>query len=274
MSKPTTIYAILDPRNNEVRYIGKSSWYQHRKSNHLREARKGNNTTHVYRWINSLLEQGISPEFVELEYIPSDEDWVEAEKFWISYFKNLGARLCNHTLGGDGNCGYKFNKEQLILHSTRIRRLFKDGILKARKGEENPQSKLTKNDVKLILFLYYSTDMPITTISKIFNYRDLNSIIHGYRWKELDWYRLELELKYNKRNKKERLTEEVVKSILIFYYSNTQKTRKHFNKEYGTNISQSCWRGIVYGYNWPQLHPLRNELIAKYGIRGTFGIDK
>lgn len=274
MSKPTTIYAILDPRNNEVRYVGKSAWFAHRKSNHLREAKKGTNTTHVYRWIGALLKQDLKPEFIELETVPIGEDWVEAEKFWISYLKSLGASLCNHSSGGDGICGYKYNEEQLIEHRIRIRRLYKEGIIKPKKGEGNSQSKLSQNDVKLILFLYYSTNNSLVNIAKLFNYGDLTPIVHGYIWKELDWYRLELAAKYNKRHKKEWLTEEIVISILEFYYSNPDKTREHFNKENGITISQPCWRGIVYGYNWPQLHSVRKELIEKYGIRGTFGIDK
>ena len=59
------------------------------------------------KWIKSL--QPDKPIMIELETVFND--WVEAEQFWIAYFKSLGARLTNLTVGGEGAVGYKATEE-------------------------------------------------------------------------------------------------------------------------------------------------------------------
>lgn len=94
----TNIYALLDPYTNEVRYIGKTKYsLTHRLSGHLQS--KQNN--HRCNWIASIVKQGKLPNIILIE---QTYHWEEAEIFWISYFKFLGARLVNSTSGGEGSC--------------------------------------------------------------------------------------------------------------------------------------------------------------------------
>lgn len=69
---------------------------EHRLKGHLRTAREGR--THVSTWIRSLDEP---PVVRVLEECPRDE-LNERERYWIAKLKADGAKLCNHTEGGDG----------------------------------------------------------------------------------------------------------------------------------------------------------------------------
>ncbi len=96
----TYIYTLSDPLTGEVRYVGKTTNLKQRFENHLRERKN----THKINWIKSLAAQGLKPELLELEVVESgdESDWQSAEKFWISYLRFLGCRLCNLVDGGIG----------------------------------------------------------------------------------------------------------------------------------------------------------------------------
>lgn len=91
------IYALLDPRNNEIRYIGftKGS-LKDRLKDHIHTAKK--RTTHKHKWITSLLEIGLKPIMLEIESVTL-ENWQEREKYWISFYRD---QLTNSTDGGEG----------------------------------------------------------------------------------------------------------------------------------------------------------------------------
>src|SRR6478609_6911530 len=112
----TVIYIMIDPRNSEVRYIGKTHIkLQTRFDYHMSEKRrslKGN-------WIKSLRAISLQPSIAVIEDLglnPGVEAWQEAERFWISYFRFMGARLTNLTDGGEGLSGLIFSEE----HRKRI----------------------------------------------------------------------------------------------------------------------------------------------------------
>ena len=91
------IYGVVDPRNQELRYVGKTVKYADRCQEHIKS--KGN--THRERWFTTLRNCNVRPEFFILEET-SLEEWRESEAFWIGYFKSLGCRLVNSTAGGEG----------------------------------------------------------------------------------------------------------------------------------------------------------------------------
>ena len=106
----TTIYALLDPRNNEVRYIGKTvQSLKERLRSHLKAIKR--ETNHRTNWLNNLVKCGVTPSIIELEVV-SSEEWEVAEIFWISYLKFLGASLVNSATGGAGNSGFVMSEEQ------------------------------------------------------------------------------------------------------------------------------------------------------------------
>lgn len=105
--KNVYIYALIDPRNNHVRYIGKAKSPEDRYKNHYNSARDKN--THKRNWINSVRKDGLRPELLILDEVASD-NWRFWEKFYISLYKTFGFKLVNYTDGGDGNDGNFSNK--------------------------------------------------------------------------------------------------------------------------------------------------------------------
>lgn len=98
--KNVYIYALIDPRNDQVRYIGKANNPEERYTNHFNSARDKN--THKRNWINSVRNDGYRPELLILDQV-SVSEWVYWEIFYISLFKTLGFDLVNYTSGGDGS---------------------------------------------------------------------------------------------------------------------------------------------------------------------------
>ena len=106
-----TIYALLDPNTEQIRYVGKTVHCPKRRlQNHLHE--KGN--TYKCNWIKSL--NGKIPELLILDTVSKD-DWIFWEQYWISQCKTWGFKLTNATLGGEGHCGYKPSIESTLKKS-------------------------------------------------------------------------------------------------------------------------------------------------------------
>jgi hypothetical protein len=70
-----------------------------------------NSTTWRGNWIGSVLAAGRSVYMVELECVPSEGDWEERERYWISYFRSLYDDLTNHQDGGGGGHGWEMSEE-------------------------------------------------------------------------------------------------------------------------------------------------------------------
>jgi hypothetical protein len=106
------IYALVDPSTREVRYVGKTKrTLRSRLQSHVRDSHKlpqGKTIRYVHRWLLLLERQNLSPEIWQLADV-GDTDGCEAEKIWIQFFRDTGARLTNLTDGGDGTLGYKFD---------------------------------------------------------------------------------------------------------------------------------------------------------------------
>ena len=92
------IYALIDPRDSRIRYIGKSTNPKKRLGVHLRDS--GN--CHRVAWIQSLLKVGMVPQLAIMEEVAADADWQERERFWIQMHRSAGCDLTNGTDGGDG----------------------------------------------------------------------------------------------------------------------------------------------------------------------------
>jgi hypothetical protein len=106
----TRIYVLRDPRDGEVRYVGKTVFpLDARLARHVHDAKSGKIKRHICFWIRELLIEAV-PEIVLLEI--ADTDWAERERFWIDHYRGLGARLTNHADGGQGPFGFKRPPEQ------------------------------------------------------------------------------------------------------------------------------------------------------------------
>lgn len=95
---PTLIYAMLDPRNGELFYIGKTTNTRFRWEGHVRDRRNCERT----RRIQQILGNGFSPMMVQLETIPAGDPWAHREKYWIAFAREQGWPICNQSAGGEG----------------------------------------------------------------------------------------------------------------------------------------------------------------------------
>lgn len=107
------IYALIDPKNDQPRYVGQTSrslrerYNEHHKFlNHPRLP--------VQKWVQKLHRTGLIGELkiVVLEHV-DEEFWQEREVFWI---KELGGKydLLNITPGGEGLVGYTHSEETRV----------------------------------------------------------------------------------------------------------------------------------------------------------------
>ena len=96
----TIIYALTDPRNGKIRYVGKSNDTYLRLKSHMSEARR-NSGTHRLNWLRQLLNLSLDPILTILEEV-EDEDWQDRERYWIAYGRSVGWPLTNATAGGKG----------------------------------------------------------------------------------------------------------------------------------------------------------------------------
>lgn len=127
MARSFIVYALVDPRTQQWRYIGKANDNgMARYRSHMSHARKGD-VTYVYSWIRSLLALGMAPSMEIVEKLSDEQAALSAEVEWIAEARRSGVPLTNITDGGDGG-GHQWTAER---HSQwrsegRARRLAKE----------------------------------------------------------------------------------------------------------------------------------------------------
>lgn len=112
----TYFYTLTDPRENEIRYVGKTINPSSRKSLHF----TGKGKTHCANWIKNLLEDGLVPIMEIIDEITTDvhEEWMEKERYWIKLHRDMGCPLTNLADGGAGTPGIKHTEEYKAMMSS------------------------------------------------------------------------------------------------------------------------------------------------------------
>jgi len=106
------IYVLIDPRTDEVRYVGKSNDPKVRYRNHANHTK--NKKSHKEMWVKQLQSLGMKPVLFVVE--ETDEDhWRERERWWQLHFEELGANLTNLNDCGYGRPGFAKTPEQLAI---------------------------------------------------------------------------------------------------------------------------------------------------------------
>lgn len=94
------IYGLIDPRNNQIRYIGKTVNPKNRLSGHITESRNLNNIHYRAKWIRKLTRLELKPKITFLKVCSLDE----FEKYETEYIKIYSNnRLTNSDEAGSGN---------------------------------------------------------------------------------------------------------------------------------------------------------------------------
>lgn len=132
--KTVLIYGMIDPRTNQLRYVGKTE-----RSLEARLCGHINDKSSTYRgaWVRAVVKSGVIPDIFLIESV-AYEFWCEAEQFWIAYFRAIGAKLVNASIGGVGQAGIK---------NTISMRLKKSNGMKGLKKSEEHKRKLALANV-------------------------------------------------------------------------------------------------------------------------------
>lgn len=96
------IYGLIDPRNDNVRYIGKTNNLNSRYRHEICTAKREPNKCYRNSWIKNLLDNNFKPMQFLIDVVPLKE-WQFWEKHYISLYKSWGFNLTNHSNGGYGN---------------------------------------------------------------------------------------------------------------------------------------------------------------------------
>lgn len=99
----TYIYALHDPRDNAVKYVGKTVNLKTRMRKYRQPCNR-KSQAYLNAWITGLERIGLFPMVSVLE-VCEGQSWVEAERRWIAYYRASGAELCNLSSGGEGEAG-------------------------------------------------------------------------------------------------------------------------------------------------------------------------
>lgn len=92
------IYVLIDPKSNQIRYVGKTTNIKRRLRRHIGE--RFLHDSHKDRWIRKIVDSNVLPEIEIIDEVDKS-NWGYWEKFYISYFKSIGCLLTNGTIGGD-----------------------------------------------------------------------------------------------------------------------------------------------------------------------------
>lgn len=100
----TAIYALSDPRDGKIHYIGQTQYLLAVRLGHhiggLSRAAKRARTTYREAWIGELILLGLSPDIEVIEYVDSSFAGAR-EQMWIEFYRSLPGseiynRLKNH----------------------------------------------------------------------------------------------------------------------------------------------------------------------------------
>ena len=137
------IYALIDPRNNRVRYIGKSDDLEDRVYEHFKPSKLKLNDRKA-AWLRLLLSMDMKPEVKVLEEL-THKQWKSSERYWINFYKDCD--LLNMKAGTGGhteetrkkislaNKGKGHDIEWRINHSK---------VMKGRKASDITKQKMSK----------------------------------------------------------------------------------------------------------------------------------
>lgn len=106
------IYALIDPRTEQVRYVGQSSCGMKRPRMHSFASvlHKDGHTAKAC-WIRSLQQLGLEYRIAILDMLPEPAGLDELEQYWIARGRASGWPLLNHRAGGETGRGHYPSEE-------------------------------------------------------------------------------------------------------------------------------------------------------------------
>jgi hypothetical protein len=90
---PYSVYALIDPRDNQVRYIGQTRNPKSRLNDHLCVP---SGTREKIDWIQELRMQGLKPQMTIIEDGLTYQESLEREQHWIQHYRGQEHEIHNH----------------------------------------------------------------------------------------------------------------------------------------------------------------------------------
>lgn len=131
------IYALGEPDDGRVRYVGKAIKPESRFKSHLNEW----GYTRKCRWVFRVKRQGKIPRLLILAQC-TEANWEQMERLWIRVFRACEPDLLNHTDGGEGLSNFTPAMRKRI--SDHQKQLWKDPAHRARLITPERAAKISK----------------------------------------------------------------------------------------------------------------------------------
>lgn len=138
--KLVTIYGLSSSQTGDIRYIGQTTQsLQKRLDSHIHSP-KSHRRRHCSMWIKSVLKKGHK---VLIKVLYENAVWNETEQDLIRVFREMGARLANHTDGGGGVRSRIWTPEQRKHQSEKRKGIVfsdehRENLKRALKGRKMP----------------------------------------------------------------------------------------------------------------------------------------
>lgn len=165
------IYTLEDNQGN-IRYVGKTTNIKRRLYSHIAEAKLNKSKRYVLNWIRYLLSINEKPILRIIEEC-NETNWIEREKHWISYYRNIISNLCNSCDEGKGG----LTKDNLS----------NEQLQKKKEIMSNTFSKFSKIDKENIWNMILNNKTQIEIQSIYHNYtRSIDfGVRNGRQWREI-----------------------------------------------------------------------------------------
>lgn len=114
MSETGFIYALFDPRDDAVRYVGQTVYKLKKR---LIEHYSSPRTTRMRVWVQELADIGLRPGIKLIEEVPLDQLNIY-EDYWLGEMAYQGCNLLNSRLGQSATAAYLGRVRPIRPHQT------------------------------------------------------------------------------------------------------------------------------------------------------------
>lgn len=123
MTRPAVVYVFLDEKNKPY-YVGKTISFKKRRRQHVREIKNGN-TTYKYNKARSLIARGYKFRMRTIAKFNSEEEALDAEKYYIKKYRSQGIQLTNLTDGGEAGGNGLVKKKPAVKKVVKKKKVIK-----------------------------------------------------------------------------------------------------------------------------------------------------
>ena len=171
------IYGLVDPRTNQIRYIGQTYRnLERRLYEHVYDCIRRPRSSHKVKWINSLIKANLIPTILLLETV--DKIILEErEKYWILKLKSDGVKLTNSTEGGEFCTTGSNLSNDIKEHLSDVAKIRSIGKGNSMWGKHHKESSKEKMSIKKI-GIYNGTNNP--RARELFEYDIKNNFIRKW----------------------------------------------------------------------------------------------